>query len=138
LSKPLDANAARRLNALIVMLQEQALGDAHAAEAARRACEEFLTQEQVRDILGTHTDDQLASKGWTRQALTLAYHALAPKNSAAFGLCAATERHLNRLRARENSGDSGKEAAMGFVLPAPAAPQQGEPRRLKASEDDED
>jgi hypothetical protein len=138
MSKPVTPAAILTSNALRTALAQQALGDHFVTEATRRAIQEFPSQEAAF-AMSKLTDEELEAKGWTRQEINVAIHALAPKNSAAFGVHAATERHLNRLRAMEsNGGGNAAPAAQGFVLPAPAAPPRGEPRRLTASDEGEE
>lgn len=133
MAKDLSPATVARVNALVQGLVRQAESDFDISEATKRAAtlrsvERGLEMVEVIDAGGS-------VPGWTREELIVAIDAKLPKNSAPFYLHAAHERHVHRIRARENSGNDRPGATM-VVLPAPSVRVPS--RELPPPDEDDD
>lgn len=116
MSKKLTPADAARTNVIVYKLLDQAESDLNIAEATKRACE-LTSLEEGYALLGL-PPAELEAKGWTKETLRVAIDGLTPWGQAPAYLRMAHERHVHRVRAREN-GDNSAPAAKRYVIPAP-------------------
>lgn len=136
MSKPLSQVQTARLNTLVNRMLEQAERDKDLMEASVQSTR-LATQEEGLALLKL-SDRELDMKGWSRAALIVAIHAVAPRGQVPAYLQWAHERESLRIRARENGGSTDTPKAKGYVLPAPSQRQEGGgTARLTPAEDDE-
>jgi hypothetical protein len=133
---PLSTVAAARINGLVNSMLNQAENDLHISEAMNRASE-LPSVEYGLALLKAMDEGQPVpdlQKWPDRQELIIAIDAKRAKSDVPFYVMASHERHVNRIRARENAPQTGT-GARGYVLPGATPRPAAAPKQLNAPEE---
>lgn len=113
---PLSPTNIARANALASAILEQAEVDQALARASSKALAKLLTSDQAQALLELD-DESLAVAGWTRDEVTIAFHALKGPKEVPYGLRMAHERYVARVRVRGETDDAPSAVAAIVALP---------------------
>jgi len=127
-----DGPSVVRINGLRSALMEQTAKDIDDVRKASRASE--LISREEGELLLVLPDEELEKRGWSRNELIVATHAVRSAANAPYYLKMAHERMINHMRDAKSQVQAVR--AQGFVLPMNT--ESTGPRALAPSVDEND
>lgn len=119
---------AARMGPVVEAFKQTALQDAAILEATRGSAQ-FLDADEAEDFYraGLKNPQLWADRGFTRESLLVAIHALKCKSEAPLYIQQVQERHVARMKTLPTEGGGGDGKGRGFVIPVAATAPEDEP-----------